>query len=130
MVSRLSQASPAGDTPIDHGARVAGFCARLSLGLSPWIGTEGYGALLRRGLAEARPSHPLLTSLRCDGTDAQEIAELIAVHGAAEVTAAIEGLLESVIDVLGRIIGPELATQLVAQAVEGNTTERSGGHHD
>ena len=130
IASRLSQPSPAGDAPLDHAARVAELCAQLSLRLSPWIGTEGYSALLGRGIVEARASHPILTSLRCDGTDARQIAELVAIHGAAQVTSAIEGLLNSVVDVLGRIVGSELATQLVAHALEGSTTERTGGHDD
>jgi hypothetical protein len=90
-------------------------CAQLRAGLARWIGSEGYRALIRRTLEQERAAHPVLSSLSCDGGDAHEIAAAVRAHGAAELTAGIMALVATLIDLLGRIVGEDMALQLVEQ---------------
>jgi hypothetical protein len=92
-------------------------CVQLQAGLVRWVGTEGYRALLHRVLELARAEHPALRRLSCNGSDEQEIAAAVRAHGAAEVTAGMVALVATLIDLLGRIVGEEMAVQLVNQAV-------------
>ena len=120
----------------EEAAAVAlGVCAHLRAALSRWVGLEGYRVLLLRALDLARVEHPVLTRLSCDGNDEQEIAAAVEAHGAAEVTAGMVALVEALIDLLGRIIGEEIAVELVKQAVatspgRASITGTEGGRRD
>ena len=92
-------------------------CVQLQAGLVRWVGTEGYRALLHRVLELARAEHPALRLISCIGSDEQEIAAAVRAHGAAEVTAGMVALVATLIDVLSRIVGEEMAVELVNQAV-------------
>ena len=92
-------------------------CVQLQAGLVRWIGTEGYRALLNRGLELTRAEHPALSRLSCNGSDEQEIAAAVRAHGAAEVTAGIVALVATLIALLSRTIGEEMAVELVNQAM-------------
>jgi hypothetical protein len=119
-------------TPEEVTATVQRVCAQLRAGLARWIGSEGYRALVRRALEQERVAHPVLSNLSCDGGDAHEIAAAVRAHGAAEVTAGIVVLTATLIDLLGRIVGEEMALQLVEQtgtlSLRGaSVTETEGG---
>ena len=92
-------------------------CVHLRAGLSRWVGLEGYRVLLLRALDLARAEHPVLTQLSCNGNEEQEIAAAVRAHGAAEVRSAMMALIATLIDLLGRIIGEDIAVELVKQAV-------------
>lgn len=92
-------------------------CVQLQAGLVRWVGTDGYSALLHRVLERVRAEHPALSRLSCNGSDKQEIAAAVRAHGAAEVTAGMMALVAALIDLLGRIVGEEMAVELVNQAV-------------
>jgi hypothetical protein len=94
-------------------------CGELSAGLSRWIGTDGYRALRGRALDEARSAHPVLDRMTCDGTDTDQIAAAIEAHGAAPVAVALEAFIASLIELLGRIVGDEMAAQLIESAGAG-----------
>lgn len=102
-------------TPEEATAAADRVCAQLRAGLARWVGTEGYRALLNRALEQVRVEHPALNSLSCMGGDEQEIAAAVRAHGAAEVAAGIVALVATVIDLLGRIVGEEMAVELVKQ---------------
>jgi hypothetical protein len=91
-------------------------CAQLRAGLARWVGSEGYRALLARALERVRVEHPALNHISCMGGDDQEIAAAVRVHGAAKVAAGIVALVAALIDLLGRIVGEEMAVELVNQA--------------
>jgi hypothetical protein len=103
--------------PEEVTAEAERICARLQTGLARWVGSAGYRTLVHRALELARPEHPALGKLSCDGNDREEIAAAVRVHGAAELTAGIVGLVATLIDLLGRIVGEEMAVELVKQAV-------------
>ena len=88
---------------------------RLRLGLGRWIGVMGYRALLDRALGPARAEHPALAGLSCHGGEEPEVAAAVRAHGAAEVAAGMRAVVAVLIDLLGRIIGEEMALRLVEQ---------------
>jgi hypothetical protein len=107
--------------PEEATAAAARVCAQLRAGLARWVGSEGYRALLTRALDRVRMEHPALNNLSCEGGNEQEIAAAVRAHGAAKVAAGIMALVATVIDLLGRIVGEEMAAELVKQAGTAST---------
>ena len=105
-----------GDTPEAVAAAAERVCAGLQVGLSRWVGANGYRALLRRALEVARTEFPPLTSLSCEGGDGPELAAAVRTHGPVKVTASVVGLVATLIELLSRIVGEGMATRLVEQA--------------
>lgn len=94
-------------------------CSRVGDGLARWIGRDGYRALFRRAREEELPTHPALSGLDCDGADSERLAAAVAAYGADAVSAAVLALVTALIALLGRVVGEEMAIQLVEQAVTG-----------
>jgi hypothetical protein len=118
--------------PEEVTAEAERICAQLQTGLARWVGSAGYRTLLHRAVELARPEHPALGKLLCNGSDGEEIAAAVRAHGAAEVTAGIVALVATVIDLLGRIVGEEMAVELVKQTGAASprgasNTETEGG---
>jgi hypothetical protein len=90
-------------------------CSEIGAGLRRWIGTAGYSALLDRALAQSRFGHPVLEGLSCLGADASTIADLVRERGAGEISAGLVAVVRELVELLGRIIGPELVMHLVEQ---------------
>lgn len=95
-------------------------CARLRAGLTRWIGSDGYRALVDRALEQTRAVHPALAGLQCPADDVQGVAAIAGVHDAAEVREGILALVALLIDLLSRVIGEEMAVRLVEQAWAGS----------
>jgi hypothetical protein len=75
----------------------------------------GYRALLDRALIVVRAEHPALGSLSCYGGDEAMIATAVRAHGATSVAAGMVALVSNLGELLGRIIGEEMALRLVEQ---------------
>jgi hypothetical protein len=101
--------------PEEVTAEAERICAQLQTGLARWVGSAGYRMLVGRALELARPEHPALGKISFNGNDGEKIAAAVRAHGAAEVTAAIVALVVTMIDLLGRIVGEEMAVELVKQ---------------
>lgn len=88
-------------------------CLQLENGLSRWIGVEGYRSLQDRAVHEVVDQYPALRKLSFAARD--EAANLAAVkaHGAEEVADGMVAFVAAVIELLGRIIGPDMALRLV-----------------
>jgi hypothetical protein len=116
-VARLLWARAAGgtDSPEEVAAAAERTCIQLRAGLGRWIGAMGYRTLLDRALVLARAEHPALGSLSCHGGDEEMIMAAVRLHGAAEVAAGMVSLVAGVGELLGRIIGEEMALRLVEQ---------------
>ncbi len=115
--ARRLWAGTAGDTqePAEI-ARAAGqLGAHLRTGLGRWIGFDAYQALLKRAVVAAQTTHPALDGVACLGEDASVTIAAVHVHGAAEVVDGLVALVALVIELLGRIIGQEMAIHLVEQ---------------
>jgi hypothetical protein len=103
------------DSPEEVVAATERTCIQLRAGLGRWIGAMGYRALLDRALVLARAEHPALGNLSCYGGDEALITAAVRTHGAKEVAAGMVGLVARLVELLGRIIGDEMALRLVEQ---------------
>ena len=118
-VARRHWARAAGDTNTleEVAAAAERTCTQLQAGLARWVGTEGYRALIDRALLLARAEHPVLGGLSCHGGDEPATTAAVRAHSAAEVATGIVALVATLIDLLSRIVGEEMAVELVNQAV-------------
>lgn len=129
-------AQAAGDStnPGEVAAAAEQVCGLLRVDLERWIGAEGYQALLDRALVLTRVDHPALTGLTCLGQDGAAMAAAVKRHGADEMVAALVALVAALIGLLGRIIGEEMAVQLVDQlsipSPRGIVSSKSTGGRD
>ncbi len=107
----------AGDsrTPEDVAAGADRLWGGLSTALGRWIGASGYHALLNRSLGIARAEHSCLGNLQCVGGEEALIAATARTHGAGEVAASMVTVATVLIDLLGRIVGDDMAIHLVNQ---------------
>jgi hypothetical protein len=92
-------------------------CVALHAELGRWIGTDGFRALVERASIISRIEHPALGNISClGGTEGGRMtADAVQAHGAAAVAAGMVALLSALIELLGRIIGDEMAIHLVTQ---------------
>jgi len=84
--------------------------------LSRWVGLDGCHALFTRAHALARATHPLLANiqLRARSTPYLDgVAETVDQHGAGETVDALGSMLVVLIELLGRLIGDDMATKLI-----------------
>ena len=128
-VARRHWACAAGDTGTveEVAATAERTCIQLQAGLARWVGTEGSRALIDRALLLTRAEHPALGSLSCHGGDQPLTTAAVRAHSAAEVTAGIVALVVTLIDLLSRIVGEEMAVELVNQAVTRLPWQRTAG---
>lgn len=85
----------------------------LERALRRWVGAEGYAALLNRAVAITLPHHPALAHIEDLSVSTVTPGGLTAT--AEQVSAAVIALLATVLDLLGRIVGNEMAMRLVDQ---------------
>lgn len=107
------------DAPVAASATLA-TSERLYGELSRWIGSVGCHALFTRALADARVSHPLLTGVRVQKGDQpyfEGTAEIIDAHGASATAEAFEAMLVTLVELLGRLIGDDMAVKLILQSL-------------
>jgi hypothetical protein len=102
-------------TPAELAAAIDQMCAQLHLGLRRWIGAEGFRALLARALSEVQAEHPVLRGLACVGEGGSKTADAVRLQGPAAMGAAMVAVVGALIELLGRIIGGEMALRLVEQ---------------
>lgn len=102
--------------PAAAGAALERVCLRVLHNLRDSMGDDGCNALLARALARTKADHPALTNVRRinDGSiHLDGVAAGVEAHGVAETTAAIEALLAALVDVLGRLIGEDMAIRIL-----------------
>lgn len=93
---------------------------RLYHELSQWVGGVGCYALFTRALADAQLSHPLLTGLRLQNNAQPYIggtAEIIQAYGASPTDQALEAMLVTLVEILGRLIGDDMAMTLILRSL-------------
>lgn len=83
----------------------------LEGGLRRWVGAEGYAALLRRATAMTLPTHPALARIEDLGINPPPASD--APVRDDDVRAAVVALLAALMQLMGRIIGLEMAMRLV-----------------
>ena len=116
----------AGDSsaPEDVAVAATRMCTELRAGLSRWVGAMGYRALIDRALLLARAEHPALSSLSCHGGDEPVTTAGVRAHSAAEVATGMVALVAALVELLGRIIGEEMAVRLVEHIGMKSETDR------
>jgi hypothetical protein len=106
------------EQPAAHAAAAA--CDHLYRELSRWVGPDGCHALFTRAMAEARIEHPVLGQIQLRARSEPYIdgvTETIMAHGDAAAAEALESLLVHLVELLGRLIGDDMATKLIERSV-------------
>lgn len=106
----------AGDADVSRASAAALAGEELYESLSRWIGTDGCHALFMRARAHAQGDHPALDVLQVRARArpyVEGVAESVGEYGDTATAAAIESMLEGMIELLGRLIGVDMATNLI-----------------
>jgi hypothetical protein len=93
--------------------------SQLCEALRDSIGDDGLQALLVRALAQTEKDHPLLNSVLRNEHDIVRlngVAASVEKHGASHVASAVEAFVAVVVDVLARLIGEDMAIQIIDSA--------------
>jgi hypothetical protein len=90
-------------------------CVELRDRLGRWIGAGGYRALLERALEGTKLENPVLDGIAFLGGDVSALEAAVRRLGPEAMSAGLVALLAELVELLGRIIGPEMAVQLVDQ---------------
>lgn len=135
LADRLMKASRSAHASRSHVSRddtesavgAAEFATRhLAIALARWFGMYGYHALLSRALADAKKSHAALANVVVraplepflDG-----LGECAQSHGPAAMSEGVTSVLTTAIEVLGRLIGEDMAEKLVVQSLSAASQE-------
>ena len=117
------------DTP----ARAAGaVCGYLYRDLARWVGHDGCHALFTRALAQTRTQNSVLEQIQLRARSEpylEGVAETMMAHGDAATADALESMLVHLIELLGRLIGDDMAMKLIERSLaasdRGGTTSNS-----
>jgi hypothetical protein len=110
------------------GAALQRTCARVSENVRDAMGDDGWNALLARAITQTESAHPVLSNIRRfnDGrVHLDRVVECVEANGAAAVTEAIEALFATLVDILGRLIGEDMAIRLIDP--DASRSRRGGG---
>jgi hypothetical protein len=100
---------------------VAGAGDFLYRELSRWVGHDGCHAVFTRVAADARREHPSLAQIHFRTRTHPYIegaTEAVMAHGDPATAAALEAVLVRVIELVGRLIGDDMATNLIERSRE------------
>lgn len=92
----------------------------LCRALSRWIGIDGCHALFRRARADALTDHPALAKLELRAREESylgNVAACIEESGDTATANGLEAMLGGTIELLGRLIGHDLATNLIERSL-------------
>jgi hypothetical protein len=118
---RLLAAATAVSAGLEGAAAAAALqrtCSRVTDNLRDALGRDGCDALFARAMARTEGAHTALKDIcRVDseGVHMDQVGLSIEKHGVGTVHDAIEAFLTAVIDVLGRLVGENLAIGLINQ---------------
>ncbi len=87
--------------------------------LSRWFGAEGFDALLARALNRTKPKHPIvalvLRAPRDNGPTRGFIDQTVHIEDATALMDGLVAIIASLIALLSRLLGEEMAVHLVEQ---------------
>ena len=98
----------------------AGACDDLYRDLSRWVGRDGCHALFARALAQAQVEYATLDQIKLRPQSepyVEGVAETITSHGDAATAEAVESILVHLVELLGRLIGNDMATNLIERSL-------------
>ncbi|MDB4882880.1 MAG: hypothetical protein JWL95_1646 [Gemmatimonadetes bacterium] len=108
-------------------------CANVGAGLSRWFGPYGSLALVTRALSGVQAAHTSLaevtvtTSALTQGPTLTGLTESARVHGTAATTEGVLAVLTALINLIGRLIGDDLASRLFELSITGGRTASPNG---
>jgi hypothetical protein len=88
------------------------------------LGPTGFRSIVARALAQVQPEHPLLGEIRANGDGPpglERVRTVARAHGDPAVAAGLESWLETILDLVGRLIGFDVVAQLVEQTAPAST---------
>jgi hypothetical protein len=115
------------DTTRASAAALAG--EGLYRALSRWIGSDGCHALFTRARAQEQPANRPLDSIQLSPRHDPYIigvAESIGEYGNDATADAIESMIVGMIELLGRLIGVDMATSLIERSLSEFAQDNSG----
>jgi hypothetical protein len=120
-VRRLIDSLRSGRPTSDSAARSAAAASdHLYRELSRWVGPDGCDALFTRALAQASTEHPALGRIQLHPRSdpyVDGVAETIMAYGDATTAEALESLLVRLDELLGRLIGEDMAMKLIERSL-------------
>jgi hypothetical protein len=126
LAHRLINSHRSGRAGNDSAARAAaGACDHLYRELSRWVGPDGCHALFTRALAQARTEYPLLGQIQLRARSEPYIdgvAATIMANGDPATAEALESMLVRLVELLGRLIGDDMATKLIERSLAASQT--------
>lgn len=121
IAHRLIENGRSAEHGSDSPARAAAAaCDRLYRELSRWVGRDGCHALFTRALSQARADHPALGKIQLRARAQPYIdgvAETIIAQGDPATAEALETMLVSLVELLGRLIGDDMAMKLIERSL-------------
>lgn len=123
VVRRLTARKTSGETPSDAllGAQAA--CQSLHHELALWLGVDGSRALFASAMGRVRAAHPALGDIRHEALlspNHPAIVKGVQNHGAAATATALQATLVVLIELLGRLIGDDMAARIVERSEKGS----------
>ncbi len=118
-----------GDEPLALATAASHAAETLHGALSRWIGRDGCHALFLRAQAQAADQHPALKVMQLrlrEEPYASCIKESIEEFGDAATAAAIEAMLAATISLLGRLVGDDMANNLIERSIPHYEREKNG----
>ena len=91
--------------------------------LSRWVGPDGCHALFTRALAQAQAEYPALGQIQLRARSdpyIDGVAATIMAHGDAATAQAFESVLVHIVELLGRLIGDDMAMKLIERSLTGS----------
>jgi hypothetical protein len=117
LISNRAPHTKRGDTAARAAAAA---CDNLYRELSRWVGPDGCHALFARALAETRPQYPALEKIQLRPRSEpyiEGIADSIMARGDPETAEALESMLIRLVELLGRLIGDDMAMKLIERSL-------------
>jgi hypothetical protein len=117
LVDSHQLASAGGDT---DARAAAAACNDLYKELSRWVGPDGCHALFTRALAQTQIEYPALEQIKLRARAEPYIdgvAETIMALGDNVTAEAIESMLGRLVELLGRLIGDDMAMKLIERGL-------------
>lgn len=133
---RLIDSRQSGRAASDTAARAAAAaCDYLYRELSRWVGPDGCHALFTRALAQARTEYQAIGAIQLHARSEPYIdgvAETIMAHGDAATAEALESMLVRLVELLGRLIGEDMAMKLIERSLtaSGRSATSHGGREE
>jgi hypothetical protein len=108
-----------GDTPARAAAAA---CDYLYGELSRWVGRDGCHELFKRSLAHARTEYAALEQIQLHPRSnpyIEGVADTIMANGDPATAEALESMLVRLVELLGRLIGDDMAAKLIERNLGG-----------